>query len=128
MPPYANGTWLTPCQNRTPGARNFAKVAKVQIPQGARYHGLLHDGAFMFRRFTAASAALLLTITFAEARRVALVIGQDDYSSIGALDNSVRDARKVTELLTKHGFEVIACDGSSPGCLNANGARLQANR
>jgi len=67
-----------------------------------------------------------MTITVAEARRVALVIGQDNYSSIGSLNNSVRDALRVAELLAKHGFEVIACEGNTPGCLNVNGALLQA--
>jgi tetratricopeptide (TPR) repeat protein len=58
-------------------------------------------------------------------RRVALVIGQNAYpggasATIGLpeLDNPVRDARRMAELLGRHGFEVMSCDGKRPGCLD----------
>ena len=54
----------------------------------------------MFQRIASALAALVLTITLtmtgAEARRVALVIGQDTYSNIG------QDAEGVSRVLTFH--------------------------
>jgi tetratricopeptide (TPR) repeat protein len=76
-------------------------------------------------------AALILMATAAEARRVALVIGQNAYpeavsATIGLprLDNPVPDARSMAELLTKHGFKVISCDGKTPGCLDLDRARF----
>ncbi len=85
----------------------------------------------MFARLIAFAAALIVMAMAAEARRVALVIGQNAYpggasASIGlpALDNPVRDARRMAELLAKHGFEVIACDGKTPGCLDLDRSRL----
>src|SRR6185503_251082 len=57
----------------------------------------------------------------------ALVIGQNTYlggdaATIGLapLDNPAPDARRLAALLARHGFEVIACDGKTPGCLNLN--------
>lgn len=82
-------------------------------------------------RVLAALAALMAMAAGAEARRVALVIGQNAYvqspsSSVRMppLDNPVRDAGSLAELLNKHGFEVIACDGSKPGCFNLDQTRF----
>jgi uncharacterized caspase-like protein len=96
----------------------------------------------MFLRMLAALAALLAMAASADARRVALVIGQNAYlggtsgTTVGftTLDNPVSDARRMAELLGKHGFEVIACDGpqgagpgSGPGCFDLDHTRfLQA--
>ncbi|MBO0765801.1 MAG: caspase family protein, partial [Hyphomicrobiaceae bacterium] len=55
---------------------------------------------------------------------MALVIGQNTYSRIVSLDNPVPDARQMAALLSKHGFEVIVCDGATPGCLNLDRARF----
>ena len=64
-------------------------------------------------------------------RRVALLIGQSAYpggssATIGlpALDNPARDAQSMVELLGRHGFEVISCDGNTPGCHDLDRARL----
>jgi len=85
----------------------------------------------MFPRFTLAVAVFLALSSAAEARRVALVIGQDAYpggssATIGlpTLDNSGPDARSVAALLQKHGFEVISCDGKEPGCLDLKREQL----
>jgi tetratricopeptide (TPR) repeat protein len=85
----------------------------------------------MFWRIALAVAASLCIAQPADARRVALVIGQNAYSggasaTIGLpkLDNPVRDARRMAELLGRHGFEVIACDGKTPGCLDLDRNRF----
>src|SRR5262245_61994416 len=64
-------------------------------------------------------------------KRVALVIGQSAYpggssATIGlpALDNPARDAQSMAELLAKHGFVVISCDGKTPGCQDLDRGRL----
>lgn len=67
----------------------------------------------MLMRMLAALAAVLLTAATVEAKGVALVIGQNAYSGLLSLDNPVPDARSVSALLGKHGFEVIACDGGT---------------
>ena len=79
----------------------------------------------MIARLIAVVAILCMLSGAAEARRVALVIGQDAYpggssATIGLppLDNSGQDARSVAALLRKHGFEVISCDGKEPGCFD----------
>ncbi len=55
--------------------------------------------------------AIAITLFFpisvsAEARRVALVIGNEQYERLGALNNPVRDAKAIAAQLRSHGFEV----------------------
>lgn len=78
-----------------------------------------------FRSTLIAAFAFLSMTAAAEARRVALVIGQDSYpggtsAEIGLppLHNSRNDARAIAALLAHYGFDVISCDGTSPGCLD----------
>src|SRR5262245_4844610 len=78
----------------------------------------------MFLRVVGCIIVLSLMQTAAEARRVALVIGQNAYSGLQALDNPARDAARMAQLLDKHGFEVIACDGKTPGCFNLDRNRV----
>src|ERR1700680_449068 len=87
----------------------------------------------MYLRVIVAFAAILSMVTPAEARRVALVIGQNAYpggfsSTIGLprLDNPGRDARSIAELLARHGFEVLSCDGKQPGCFDLDRTALLA--
>src|SRR6476620_3490866 len=87
----------------------------------------------MCLRVLAALAAILLMATTAEARRVALVICQNAYpgsfsATIGLprLANPGRDARGIAELLGRHGFEVLSCDGTRPGCFDLNRVGLLA--
>jgi len=76
-------------------------------------------------RVVAVIAAFFLMVTTADARRVALVIGQNAYpggasATVGLppLENPKLDAGGMAELLARHGFEVIACDGTTPGCFD----------
>jgi tetratricopeptide (TPR) repeat protein len=85
----------------------------------------------MFWRMISVVAAGLLLIQPAEAHRVALVVGQNAYVGGGAatlglvpLANPGRDARRMAELLVQHGFEVIACDGKTPGCFDLDRSRF----
>lgn len=63
-------------------------------------------------------AALLIMVAPAQAKRVALVIGQNGYKSLSKLANPQIDARRMATLLKINGFEVIACDGKIPGCFD----------
>src|SRR5262249_12197767 len=85
----------------------------------------------MFPRILAFVSALILIAAPAEARRIALVVGQNSYpggayATIGlpTLHNPVRDALRMADLLTKHGFDVISCDGKTPGCHDVDRTRL----
>jgi len=40
------------------------------------------------------------------------------------LNNPVRDARRMAELLAKHGIEVISCDSNTPPCLDLDRSRF----
>jgi len=73
----------------------------------------------MLSRLFLVVAISLSIIAPAEARRVALVIGQNAYKAgLGPLANPANDAKRVAALFAKHGFEVIACDGKQPGCFD----------
>jgi formylglycine-generating enzyme required for sulfatase activity len=50
---------------------------------------------------------LLIAAAPAEARRVALIIGNNNYSALSKLDNPVPDAKAVAGVLKAHGFEVF---------------------
>jgi uncharacterized caspase-like protein len=80
----------------------------------------MRDTGGIVVRIFAFAVALVLMISTAEARRVALVIGQNAYVELTSLDNPIRDARSTAELLAKHGFEIIGCDGKSVGCFDGN--------
>lgn len=79
----------------------------------------------MLARLIWAAVAFLLLSTPANARRLALVLGQDAYpggvsaTTVGLppLFNSRNDARTVSAMLAEHGFEVLTC-GSEPNCLD----------
>src|SRR5262252_4340545 len=92
-------------------------------------------GNSMLVRMLAALAALIAMAVSADAKRVALVIGQNAYpggssATVGLppLDNPVPDARGMAKLLSTHGFEVIACGGSGnadgAGCVDLDRARF----
>jgi hypothetical protein len=79
----------------------------------------------MFIRFCLFVLSILFLSVPANATRVALVIGQNDYpgsasATVGLprLANPTLDARSMADLLIKHGFEVISCDGKQLGCLD----------
>lgn len=65
----------------------------------------------------------------AEARRVALVIGQNAYANRDAtglqpLSNPHNDALAVTTLLRRHGFEIVSCGGAQATCLDVSRAEM----
>jgi tetratricopeptide (TPR) repeat protein len=60
----------------------------------------------------------------ADAKRVALVIGQNAYTGLATLPNPRNDARRMAALLAGHGFDVISCDGQTPGCFDQTRAGL----
>ena len=83
----------------------------------------------MLKRIVASVVALLAIVGIGEAqtqRRVALVVGQGAYASLTELSNPKLDARRMAALLARHGFEVIACDGTAPGCFDLTRAGLVA--
>ncbi|MGH6923200.1 MAG: caspase family protein [Propylenella sp.] len=57
--------------------------------------------------FTAAIAAFVLTAAPAEARRVALVIGNDAYESLPALEKAAADAKSYADLVRRKGFDQV---------------------
>src|SRR5262245_55683469 len=87
-------------------------------------------GVMLLRIFVCA-VVLVMMQTAAEARRVALVIGKNAYSGgasatvgLPKLSNPAGDAARMAGLLKQHGFEVIACDGKTPGCFDLDRARF----
>ena len=60
----------------------------------------------MLRVVAAIAFTLLAGVASAE-RRVALVMGDDDYRTIRKLDNAINDARTLEETLKKLGFDVF---------------------
>lgn len=52
------------------------------------------------------AAAVLLASPSAEARRVALVLGNSDYQTLAKLENPVSDAKAIAAELKKYGFDV----------------------
>ena len=57
-------------------------------------------------RVLAAIAFIVFSGAASAERRVALVIGDDDYRTIRKLDNAVDDARSIEAMLEKLGFDV----------------------
>lgn len=52
-------------------------------------------------------------------KRVALVIGNQNYSSLAQLYNPAADAQSLATLLAANGFDVISCDGGQHiGCFD----------
>ena len=62
----------------------------------------------------------------AEAKRVALVIGQNSYKNLKSLSNSANDAKRMAALLRDNGFDVIGCGGNTPACIDQTRDGLQA--
>src|SRR5437763_1343480 len=52
-------------------------------------------------------SVLVLAAVPAEARRVALIIGNNNYSALSKLINPVPDAKAIASVLKAHGFEVF---------------------
>lgn len=85
----------------------------------------------MLTRLVVLALALAVYCLPAEARRVALVIGQSAYPGGGTatiglkpLANPRGDAAKMAALLKQNGFDVLSCDGTRPGCYDLDRERL----
>ena len=78
----------------------------------------------VYLRIFIVSSRISLMQTTAQARRGALVIGQNAYSEFRALNNPELDATRMAKLLDKYGFEVIGCDGKKLGCFNLDRGQL----
>ena len=59
-------------------------------------------------------------------KRVALVIGNNAYKELKALDNPGADAQSLAQLLASRGFDTISCDGKRPGCFDLTRDGLSA--
>jgi poly(3-hydroxybutyrate) depolymerase/tetratricopeptide (TPR) repeat protein len=64
------------------------------------------------------------TLALVPGRRVALVIGNDRYENLPALQKAVNDARAVRERLAKIGFEVIHVENANRRTMNQKLAEL----
>lgn len=76
-----------------------------------------------------AAVAVALAGQTAEARRIALVIGQNAYTTGGGaglvpLINPHNDALAVTTLLRRHGFEIVTCGGAQATCLDISRSEM----
>jgi len=76
--------------------------------------------------------ALALPLQPADAKRVALVVGQNAYPGgasarvgLRPLENARNDAASMAALLQRHGFEILPCAGSRSGCFDLDRAGLQ---
>ena len=67
---------------------------------------LMGLGRKMLRVLTVVACVLFAGVASAE-RRVALVMGDDDYRNVRKLDNAINDARTLEETLKKLGFDVF---------------------
>ncbi len=59
------------------------------------------------------------------ASRVALVIGNNTYENLTPLNNPGSDAARLAEVLADHGFEVMDCGASKPGCYDLGRSELR---
>src|SRR5690606_29255032 len=72
------------------------------------------------------TAALVSGVADADAaRRVALIIGNNNYEKLASLNNPAVDAERMASLLAGHGFQVMSCDGQQPGCFDLGRSDLE---
>ncbi len=63
-------------------------------------------------------AGLAATVAAHAEKRVALVIGNNAYEHLSPLNNPIVDATRMASLLQGSGFDVMSCDGDTPGCFD----------
>lgn len=83
---------------------------------GRLWQGMLMNGSLMRAAFAALlvmAAQLALTAPAAAAKRVALVIGNDQYANIPQLKKAVNDARTMSDTLKKLGFSVLVAENQN---------------
>ena len=94
-----------PCDASGTAAKRHFRV--LRLPH---WHGNLHPaygfGAQMLRVLAIIACVFSAGAASAE-RRVALVMGDDDYRTVRKLDNAINDARTLEETLKKLGFDVF---------------------
>ena len=86
------------------------------------------SGTLLRAVFTAVFAVamqLALAGSAAAAKRVALVIGNDQYSNIPQLRKAVNDARTMNDTLKKLGFTVLVAENQNRKGLERDDARLR---
>jgi tetratricopeptide (TPR) repeat protein len=72
-------------------------------------------------RFLLAVCVILSGMAAAEAapeKRVALVIGNNAYNPLHALENPGLDAAQMARVLSERGFDTVSCDAKRPGCFD----------
>ncbi|MET0866979.1 MAG: caspase family protein [Pseudorhodoplanes sp.] len=90
---------------------SFRSISLSFLP--SPFRRLLWSGAIVVAAFCATTDASLA------AKRVALVVGNDDYAEVPKLNAAVNDARAIREALAKRGFDVVLVE---------NGTKLQISR
>jgi hypothetical protein len=99
--------------NRVPGSRDYDIIAGVAA---GLWQGMAMSGTLMRAVFAAVFAAavqLALAGSATAAKRVALVIGNDQYSNIPQLRKAVNDARTMNDTLRKLGFTVLVAENQN---------------
>lgn len=80
-------------------------------------------GLGLFSAIAIAIAAIVPAVASAS-DRVALIVGNDAYDNLKPLNNPVADAARLAAILVEHGFDVLSCDGTRPGCYNLTREQL----
>ncbi len=99
--------------NRVPGSRDYDIIAGVAA---GLWQGMAMSGTLMRAVFAAVFAVaiqLALAGSATAAKRVALVIGNDQYSNIPQLRKAVNDARTMNDTLRKLGFTVLVAENQN---------------
>ena len=99
--------------NRVPGSCDYDIIAGVAA---GLWQGMAMSGTLMRAVFAAVFAVavqLALAGSATAAKRVALVIGNDQYSNIPQLRKAVNDARTMNDTLRKLGFTVLVAENQN---------------
>mgnify|MGYP002682385454 CR=1 FL=1 len=74
-----------------------------------------------------AAAALLAVAPAGAAKRIALVVGNDDYESLNKLGKAVNDSRAISQALGDIGFTVILAENATRREMNKRMSELDAS-
>jgi hypothetical protein len=102
-----------PPVNRVPGSCDYDIIAGVAA---GLWRGMAMNGTLMravFAAVLAVAVQLALAGSATAAKRVALVIGNDQYSNIPQLRKAVNDARTMNDTLRKLGFTVLVAENQN---------------
>jgi formylglycine-generating enzyme required for sulfatase activity len=84
-----------------------AVLAEARVPIVACSRAVLAEAMRKLFPALVLVAAFLMAAAPAEARRVALVLGNSDYQTLSKLENPVTDAKAIAAELKSHGFDVF---------------------